>query len=573
MNEIDINIKKYQRYFIRYLFKNKLVIDKHGAINKLLTNFGDKIKIKLNDNDINYEKSQSIDIGIKNSLEDLLKYINKEIPNFIYKIYDIEYDYSNNKNKKAISQRRKEKIIFFGTKNMFENLNNIDVKQYFLDITYKIIPQKFKPYKMLTIKGFNTNTKQSVLCTLVCIKYEDEISIYYSMKYLHDFYHFNPEIINIDYSLALWNGLNNKQLFDKNPIVIKCFFHFSQALTKKIKSLKFPKNYNSSIYMIKKNIQIICFLKKSLVNKYMDFLKNYLNENEKEISLYNYINNYWIKKRGIDSINYYDFINRFKNEEGLKYIFITNNIIESFHAKLAKNLPKSKTTEKTFILAMIKILNDTNLNKIDIKRHDYQTRAIIKFADTFNISEKFEWITYNDFKITLKNIISKNENIVNEINIDNYIKNHIIDIDNIYYVNSYDNEFEKNNNNEIIDNMEKDSDKESSYEEESGNDQNFEAENILQMEPKNDNISVEKNEKIILKSLNLIKCFEETNSIESDFSKKFENRIDINNERKNIPSVSSLIAPKRKKRNYNESIKDLNKAQRISNIKKLLKLE
>ena len=98
--------------------------------------------------------------------------------------------------------------------------------------------------------------------------------------------------------------------------------------------------------MIKKNIQIICFLKKNLIYKYMDFLKSYLNNDEKEMNLYNYIYNYWIKLRGIDSINYYDFIKRFKNEDGLKYIFITNNIIESFHAKLSKNLPKGKTTEK-----------------------------------------------------------------------------------------------------------------------------------------------------------------------------------------------------------------------------------
>ena len=34
INEIDLNIKKYQRYFIRYLFKNKLVIDKYEAIDK-----------------------------------------------------------------------------------------------------------------------------------------------------------------------------------------------------------------------------------------------------------------------------------------------------------------------------------------------------------------------------------------------------------------------------------------------------------------------------------------------------------------------------------------------------------
>ena len=49
----------------------------------------------------------------------------------------------------------------------------------------------------------------------------------------------------------------------------------------------------------------------------------------------------------------------------------------------------------------------------------------------------------------------------------NYIKNNIIDIDNnIYYVNSCDNDIEKNNNNENVDNIENDSNKESSLEEE-----------------------------------------------------------------------------------------------------------
>ena len=56
----------------------------------------------------------------------------------------------------------------------------------------------------------------------------------------------------------------------------------------------------------------------------------------KKIIIKNNIYNYWIKIRERDSINYYDFINRLKEEEGLKYIFIINNSIESFHAKLAK---------------------------------------------------------------------------------------------------------------------------------------------------------------------------------------------------------------------------------------------
>lgn len=308
----------------------------------------------------------------------------------------------------------------------------------------------------------------------------------------------------------------------------------------------------------------------------MDFLKSYLNNDEKEMNLYNYIYNYWIKLRGIDSINYYDFIKRFNNEDGLKYIFITNNIIESFHAKLSKNLPKGKTTEKTFILAMIKILNDKNLNKIDIKRHDYQTRALIKFANLFNESEKFEWIAYSDFKITLKNIISKNEHIVNDIDIDNYIKKNISEIDNMYYINSYDKNIEINNNNEIIDNIENESDKESSYEEENDNNYIIDSENNKQIDSKINNTNIEQDEKFINNSTNLIKSFGDIKSFESDNSKILENKIDVNDERKNISPVGKMVYPKIKKRNYIESIKDLKVEelpQRIKNIKKLLKLE
>lgn len=38
---------------------------------------------------------------------------------------------------------------------MFDNLPNQDIKQYFIDIAYKIIKNFYKPYKLLTIKGFN----------------------------------------------------------------------------------------------------------------------------------------------------------------------------------------------------------------------------------------------------------------------------------------------------------------------------------------------------------------------------------------------------------------------------------
>ena len=58
LENIDINLKCYQTYYIRYLFKNKIVNDKITALEKLKNRFGDNIVIKLTDNDINNEKSK-----------------------------------------------------------------------------------------------------------------------------------------------------------------------------------------------------------------------------------------------------------------------------------------------------------------------------------------------------------------------------------------------------------------------------------------------------------------------------------------------------------------------------------
>ena len=75
---------------------------------------------------------------------------------------------------------------------MFSNFRNKFIKQYFIDITYRIIPYKFKPYKMLTIKGFNYEENKSVLCALACLINEDEKSLFYRIKYLVDFFDFKP---------------------------------------------------------------------------------------------------------------------------------------------------------------------------------------------------------------------------------------------------------------------------------------------------------------------------------------------------------------------------------------------
>ena len=203
--------------------------------------------------------------------------------------------------------------------------------------------------------------------------------------------------------------MNEKNLFINKPKIIKCFFHFSQAIIRKMKNLKIlKKKLNKIAFTILNNIQIICFLNTNLFDNYLKFLEDKLTE-PKERELIIYINNYWIKKRGINAFNYYNIINEMNRKYGLKYIFITNNIIESFHGKIVKYMPKGKTTSKTFVTSITKILKDTELDKNSIKRHDFKTQTLIN-AKNYKELKDFKWYNYKEFYDLEKNIIKKQKN-------------------------------------------------------------------------------------------------------------------------------------------------------------------
>ena len=529
-----MSIKLYQRYYIRALFKNNEAVDKFTVIERFNLKFGSDIKFLLNDNDINYEKSRAIKID-DTDLEALIKNLNKEFDNFLYKTIDVNYEiiYYDKRRKTNSKINKEEKIIFFGTKTMYENFNNKEIKQFFIDITYKIIPNKYKPYKLLTIKGFNTKEFQILLCGLICIKYEDTKSLYYAFKYLKDFFNFNPKIVNIDFSLSLSNALSSPELFDEKPIITKCFFHFSQSLFKKMKQIGYKSENNKNIFMTLKNIEILCFIKPELINKYLLFLNNIMKNDKKDKLLLDYIENYWLNNRVYKDFNYYDFIKNVKNEIGLKFLFITNNIIESFHGKIEKYLPKGKTTSKGFILSMSKILKEYELPKICIKRHDYKTRTLINIANDYNEGKKFRWYNYSEYKNIEKEVIKNLNKNINEDSLEGII----VDINNLD---------ENDKGNKSINS------------------------NVLNIDENNSDFSLEEDEKNynenILEKIGfnyendsnnrLISLIEHDNFIDSIEGENSKNEID-NKKNENITSKTfkRLTYPK-KKRNYNECAKN-----------------
>ena len=93
--------------------------------------------------------------------------------------------------------------------------NNID--NYFIDVTYKVVPKYNKnKYKSLTITGIDNNSKSSYLCALILIKYEDSNSFKKIFSYLNNMYEFNQRIVHIDYSVSLTKSLKEGGFFKKN---------------------------------------------------------------------------------------------------------------------------------------------------------------------------------------------------------------------------------------------------------------------------------------------------------------------------------------------------------------------
>ena len=80
-----------------------------------------------------------------------------------------------------------------------------------------------------------------------------------------------------------------KNLFNKIPVIISCFFHFTQCIYKKLKKYGLLKTkLNKRNFEILRNIELICFIEPKYIKDYSTFLKLHLKE-EKEIKLYKYL--------------------------------------------------------------------------------------------------------------------------------------------------------------------------------------------------------------------------------------------------------------------------------------------
>ena len=108
---------------------------------------------------------------------------------------DIKYSTINKSNNKIIE--RKQQIIIFGIKDRLNLMKNKNFYEYFIDITFRIVPKCYRPYKLMSISTLDNINKKTILIGFVFFIFMDAISYQKIFQYLNENYEFNPIIVFI----------------------------------------------------------------------------------------------------------------------------------------------------------------------------------------------------------------------------------------------------------------------------------------------------------------------------------------------------------------------------------------
>ena len=97
-----------------------------------------------------------------------------------------------------------------------------------MDITFKITPLKFCPYKLLVISGITEEDEVKVLKILsfLILNYLDNFCYDRIFNYLYENFGFKPKIIHTDYEKALQLAISTNKNFKNYIIHSRCFFIF-----------------------------------------------------------------------------------------------------------------------------------------------------------------------------------------------------------------------------------------------------------------------------------------------------------------------------------------------------------
>ena len=92
--------------------------------------------------------------------------------------------------------------------------------------------------------------------------------------------------------------------------------------------------------------------------------------------------------------------------KALNKLYMTNNICESIHGLISKNLPNTRVTKNNFRDTINYIIKNNDFKTKNIIRRDYITRTLVVIIEKYDLNKDYKFIQYDIFKKELENVIA-----------------------------------------------------------------------------------------------------------------------------------------------------------------------
>ena len=269
--------KEFRMRYIHWFFDNNKEATENECFTFIKIKFEDKIKLEINElkSEIKTAKLSTI---LKNRAKETIisQLINLKDTNDESICSAYTYEIISKKN----GEKKLSTLYIISNKVMIKNLLNLNMQQYFGDTTYHCIPPTIRKFKLFVISGFNLKDKKTYICLYSLIpdeKYETFNKLFTVLKNSYKFY---PKFFTTDFSHSLTKALKDN-FPDCN--LIKCYFHWTQAIMKNIKKLGlFEKDKINKTRELLFNVKLMAFIEPKLLEKFYKLItKKFGDEYEK----------------------------------------------------------------------------------------------------------------------------------------------------------------------------------------------------------------------------------------------------------------------------------------------------
>lgn len=233
-----------------------------------------------------------------------MKYLDEDV-------VKIKFSFKNEKNVNI-------EIKLLSTENILKNLNNSYIVQYFMDSTYKIVPNVGEYKVLITLLGYNAKLNSFVQCCYELITEETKEAYSKFLYLLKINYGFAPKYITLDFSKDEEKAV--LEVFENTEIIF-CFFHLVKCWWNKLNKLglrnKYFKNLSKSLVF---NLKLLAFTKRDDVQLFYNDIKisNLYNDN-KFSEFFKYVDKQWINNNKFTKWNYYDVLSDLKKSNNQSY--------------------------------------------------------------------------------------------------------------------------------------------------------------------------------------------------------------------------------------------------------------